>query len=92
MLDEEAIGAYLDYLKRDRKFSQSSLAGCYSGIKLLWEKILGHPLDTNKLPRSRRPKTLPEVLSVAEAQQLISRTQNQKHRALLKVQRLFPTT
>lgn len=85
LLDEDDIGAYFDYLKGDRKLSQSSLAGCYSGIKLLWEKILGRRWDTNKLPRSRRPKTLPEVLSVEEAHQLISRTRNQKHRTLLKV-------
>ena len=53
-LSEDDIGAYLDYLKRERQLSQSSLAGCYSGIKVLWEKVLGRSWNANKLPRSLR--------------------------------------
>ena len=85
LLSEEDIGAYLDYLRGCRKLSQSSLAGCYSGIKVLWEKVLGRSWDTLKLPRSKRVQALPEVLSEEEVRQLICRTKNLKHRALLKV-------
>lgn len=52
---------------------------------MLWEKILGRRWNTNILPRRKRPKPLPEVLSVEEARQLISRTRNQQHRTLLNV-------
>lgn len=85
LLSEDDIGAYLDYLKRERKLSQSSLAACYSGIKVLREKVLGRSWDTLKLPRSKRAQALPEVLSEEEARQLICQTKNLKHRALLKV-------
>ena len=85
LLTEEEIGAYFDHLRRSRQLSQSSLAGCYSGIKLLWEKVLGRSWNANKLPRSKRAKTLPEVLSEEEVRQLICQTKNLKHRAFLKV-------
>ena len=52
LLSEEDIGAYLDYLRRGRGLSQSSLAGCYSGIKLLWEKVLGRYKPCSSKPAS----------------------------------------
>ena len=76
---------FTERLRRGRGLSQSSLAGCYSGIKLLWEKVLGRSWNANKLPRSKRAKTLPEVLSEEEVRQLICQTKNLKHRAFLKV-------
>jgi site-specific recombinase XerD len=85
LLTEEEIGVYFDHLRRSRQLSQSSLAGCYSGVKLLWEKVLGRSWNANKLPRSKRAKTLPEVLSEEEVRQLICQTKNLKHRAFLKV-------
>lgn len=85
LLNEDDIGAYLDYLNRGRGLSRSSVACCYSGIKLLWEKVLGRGWDKLRLPRGKNAKTLPEVLSEEEVRQLVSQTRNLKHRTMLKV-------
>jgi len=84
-LSEEDIGFYLDYLKTERQLSQSSISACYSGIKLLWEKVLERSWNTNKLPRSKRAKSLPQVLSREEVRQIIEHTRNRKHRLILRL-------
>ena len=85
LLNEDDLGAYLDYLNRGRGLSRSSVACCYSGIKLLWEKVLGRGWDKLRLPRGKNAKTLPEILSEEEVRQLVSQTSNLKHRTMLKV-------
>jgi integrase/recombinase XerD len=80
--DEELIG-YFDYLRNDRRLKQSSINICYSGAKLLWEKILKRDWPIDRLPRARGNKYLPEVLSRDEALRLIDLTINLKHRTIL---------
>jgi integrase/recombinase XerD len=85
LLTEQDIVAYMDYLCQDRQLSQSSLNGAYSGIKVLWENILDRPWPNRLLPRSRRAKTLPEVLSRAEVQDILNALDNTKHRVMLRL-------
>lgn len=85
LLSDQDIVAYMDHLCQKRKLSQSSLNGAYSGIKILWENILDRPWPNRLLPRSRRVKKLPEVLSRAEVQRLINALDNTKHRVILRM-------
>lgn len=85
LLTEQDIVAYMDYLCQDRKLSQSSLNCAYSGIKVLWENILDRPWPNRLLPRSRRAKTLPEVLSRAEVLDILNALDNTKHRLILRL-------
>lgn len=82
-LDLEEVQYYLLYLLKEKKYSQSSLNGAYSAIKILFEKILEKPWDYNKIPRSRRQKSLPNVLSREELSSLFEVTSNTKHKCLL---------
>ncbi|MBK8196566.1 MAG: tyrosine-type recombinase/integrase [Lewinellaceae bacterium] len=67
------------------KLSQSQLNSAYSGIKLLFVQVLGREWDSRLLPRSRREKRLPAVLSVVEALALVNTPRNLKHRTILRL-------
>lgn len=82
-LSDEQLISYWDYLRVDRGLSQSSLSACYSSCKLLWEKVLKRSWPAVDLPRSRRSKQVPEVLSRQEVQLLLGGIRNVKHRVLL---------
>lgn len=82
-LDLEAIRLYLVFLVTEKKYTQSSVNGAYSALKILYEKILGKGWDTNKIPRSKRLKTLPNVLSRKEVNRLFEVTTNTKHKCIL---------
>ena len=81
----EDIQDYLLYLKEECGSSQSHLNGAYSGIKVLLEGVLGRDWDAIQLPRSRREKKLPVVLSATQAQELVNAPGNLKHRTILQL-------
>lgn len=78
-LSEEEVAAYLNYITQERGYSYGSISGAHSGIKLLWKQILDREWNTKLLPRPKRPKQLPEILSLEEVQRLIEMTRNRKH-------------
>ena len=82
-LDLESVRLYLIYLVIEKKYTQSSVNGAYSALKILFEKILDKGWDANKIPRSRRLKTLPNILSKKEVNRLFEVTTNTKHKAIL---------
>lgn len=81
----EDVAAYLLHLNLERQLSQSQLNSAYSGIKLLFVQVLGREWDSRLLPRSRREKRLPAVLSVVEALALVNTPRNLKHRTILRL-------
>jgi site-specific recombinase XerD len=81
----EEVAAYLLHLNTARGLSQSLLNSVYSSIKLLFVDVLGREWDSRLLPRSRREKHLPEVLSASEAQALVNAPRNLKHRTILRL-------
>jgi len=83
-LGDEDILSYLEYLSEEKKLGQSSLNCVYSALRILWEKILNRTWNSRRIPRGRRSKTLPQVLSAYQIAQLIGNTKNPKHRAVLK--------
>lgn len=82
-LSIEEVQLYLVYLVREKRYSQSSVNGAYSAIKILFEKVLARKWDGNKIPRSKRAKTLPNVLSKEEVHRLFEVTTNTKHKCIL---------
>lgn len=53
--------------------------GDYSGIRMLYTKVLGREWDVEKVPRPRKEKYLPTVLSQEEVKQLIENATMFKH-------------
>ena len=81
----EDVAAYLLHLNLERRLSQSQLNSAYSGIKVLFVQMLGREWDSRLLPRSRREKRLPAVLSAVEALTLVNTPRNLKHRTILRL-------
>lgn len=82
-LSLEEVQDYLLYLVQEKGYSQPTINGAYSALKLLFENILAIPWDAQKIPRTKKKKTLPTVLSIEEVQLLFEVTQNIKHKSIL---------
>ena len=63
-LTEEQVATYMNYVTKERGYSYGSISGAHSGIKLFWKQILCRDWNTQLLPRPKRPKELPEILSL----------------------------
>ena len=74
---------YLHYLITRKKCSSSYVNVTYSALKYLFTNILDKPWDEKKLPRMKRNKTLPVILSPDEVNNIFSVTTNLKHKAIL---------
>lgn len=83
LLSLDDVQLYLAYLVKEKNYTQSSVNGAYSAIKILFEKILDKGWDSKKIPRSKRRKSLPNVLSRAEVNRLFEATTNNKHKTIL---------
>lgn len=79
----EAVQFYLLYLIREKNYTQSSVNGAYSAIKILFENVLDKKWDSQKIPRTKRKPTLPSVLSRQAVAKLFEVTTNTKHQSIL---------
>ena len=84
-LNEAQVADYMNYITKQRGYSYGSISGAHSGIKLFWKQILGRKWNTSLLPRPKRPKELPEILSEQEVRLLIDRTRNGKHKTIFRL-------
>ena len=69
----------------ERGCSTSHLSQAYSSIKLLFVQVLGREGCGDKIPRPKRAKQLPVVMSVEEVERLVRSLANIKHRTMLQV-------
>ena len=81
----EDARAFMVYLVEERGCSTSHLHQAYSAIKLLFVQVLGREGCGDKIPRPKRAKTLPAVMSVEEVGRLLGSLANIKHRTMLQV-------
>ena len=82
-LGKEEIRAYLHYLIKEKKVSQSFISQAYSAIKFFCETTLGRDWDGVRIPRMKKTRKLPVVLSKQEVWAILSVMKNLKHRAIL---------
>lgn len=82
-LSTHHVKTYLHHLVTERGLSKSTLNAAYSALKLLFVKILEKTWNGVELPRPKRSKTLPVVLSRQEVQRIFDALDNVKHRTLL---------
>lgn len=82
-MGDPEIRTYLHYLIKERGASQSTIAQAYSALKFLYETTLRRDWDELKIPRAKRGRKLPVVLSRQEVRAVLSVTRNLKHRAIL---------
>ncbi|MFA5175506.1 MAG: site-specific tyrosine recombinase/integron integrase [Patescibacteria group bacterium] len=75
------IRNYLENLA-DNELSASTLNSAYSALQFYFEKILCRRFFV-KIPRAKKDKRLPEVLSKEEVRQVLGAIKNVKHKLLL---------
>ena len=82
-MGDDEIRGYLHFLLKGKDASQASLSQAYSAMKFFYEKTLGRDWNENGIPRARREKRLPVVLSPEEVQEIFGKIRNLKHRTIL---------
>lgn len=81
-MGQEEVKRYL-YSLVERKASSSTLRVAYSALKFLYKDTLQHEWKAEKLPRPKREKRLPVVLSGEEVKRIFDAVENLKHRMVL---------
>lgn len=82
-IGNDAIRDYIYYLLKEKNASQATINQHYSALKFFYQTTLGRDWDALKIPRSRRIKKLPVVLSQEEVGAILDKIRNLKHRAIL---------
>ena len=83
LLTISEIRDYIQLNLTEKKLSKSWMNQLVSALKILFCDVLKREWDPLDIPRPRREKKLPVVLSRDEVKAIINVTQNMKHRALL---------
>ena len=83
MLDVHDIRKFLTHLIEVKHLTPATL-NCYSAaMRFLFAVTLSRPLNYLQIPRQKRRKALPTILSRAEVASLLDHCANLKHRAML---------
>ena len=80
---EDLIHRYLFDLIEQRNVSRSYHNQAVSALRFLYQTVLRQPQLAVQIPRPRKEKRLPEVLSPEEVARLLTRPRNLKHRAIV---------
>ena len=75
-----AVEHYLLYRYNTQKVSWQTVNGDYSALRLLYKNILDRVWDLKKLPRPRKQKSLPKVISPEQVSLLIENGATFKHK------------
>ena len=82
-LSKVTMRAYLLHLLQNQQASHTYVNQCISALKFLYEKALKEPSPMVNLPRPKRERKLPDILSRQEVLRLLEAVQNPKHRAIM---------
>ena len=82
-INYEQIRKYLLYLVEEKKYSTSAQNQAINSIKFYYEKVLGKPVEKYYVPRPRKEKKLPEVLSEEEVTKILKQIKNLKHKCII---------
>jgi site-specific recombinase XerD len=83
ILEKDHVQAYLLWLIQKKGYTEAAIHNAVNALKFYFEKVEGRGREFYDLPRPRKPQKLPSVLAEEEVIDLIKKTHNLKHRALL---------
>lgn len=83
-LGSDDISNYLYHLLKEKGYSRSFNAQAYSALKFLYETTLKRDWSGFKIPRSKKKRALPIVLTQEEISKIFNGVRNLKHKAILK--------
>lgn len=84
-ITREQVKSYAYHLIENKHISVSSINQLISAWKIFQVDVLCNEWNDFKLKRPKREKTIPQILSQAEALRLINTPRNFKHKMLLKL-------
>lgn len=84
-LDVDDIRNFLQYLIHEKKSSPGTVNIYSAAIRFLFAVTLNRTLNYLQIPRQKKRKTLPEVLTREEVSAIIAGCDNLKHKAMLMV-------
>ena len=84
-LNEHDIRNFLWYLTNDKKLSPSTVNTYSAAIRFLFAVTFNRNLNYLQIPRQKKRRTLPEVLTREEVSLIIESCKNIKHKAMLAV-------
>jgi site-specific recombinase XerD len=79
------IRRYQNYLRDECHLNPSTINGYISAVTFLYEVTLDRQLNKKQVPRCKKYKRLPVILSRSELARLFEATTNLKHRAILSL-------
>lgn len=79
----ERIRDYLVHLAEEERVSRSYQNQAISAVRFFCEKVLREPQEVRDIPRPKKPKRLPRVLSRGDVERMLAATSNRKHRAII---------
>ncbi|MFL5740226.1 MAG: tyrosine-type recombinase/integrase [Flavisolibacter sp.] len=82
-LTKEHVQSYLLWLIKTKGYSEAHVHTAVNAIKFYFEKVQGRQSEFYNLPRPKKPQKLPDILAEEEVVELIRKTENLKHKALL---------
>ena len=83
LLSDQQIRDYLQFCIVEKKLSTSYINQCVSALKILFVQVLKKEWDSFSIPRIKREKKLPVVLSKEEVKAVLNEVKNIKHRTIL---------
>jgi len=84
-LDEHDIRNFLLYLMNEKKSSPGTVNSYSSAIRFLFAVTFNRTLNYLQIPRQKKRKTFPEILTREEVFAIIESCKNIKHKAMLMV-------
>jgi site-specific recombinase XerD len=82
-VSEQDIRNYILFLLDERKASHSYANQAISAIKILFNEIFKQGLTIDTIPRPKKEKKLPNVLSAEEVKRVLAALDNEKHKTIL---------
>ena len=83
LLTVDQIREYIHYQLTEKKLSKSWMNQTIGALKILYREVLRKDWDAIGIPRPRREKKLPVVLSKEEVSRIINAPKNLRHRIFL---------
>jgi site-specific recombinase XerD len=79
----DEVRDYLLYLLEEKKLSSGSVNTYNSGLRFLYNNSLDMPLNISKIPRHKRSRKLPEILTRLELQAIFDACENLRDKCML---------
>ncbi len=79
------LRTFVLYLIEREQYASSTINQVINALRLLYVDLYGRPMVLGKLPRPRKERKLPVVLSEGEVRRLFDELPNLKHKAMLMV-------